>query len=191
MSALVEKMCHFGQMPWHGESESLVGNESAQDVMVKAGLDWTVKTEPLFRADGSEVSGRASIRESDDSVLGMVGPRWTPLQNRDAFSEGEHNVHIVLDNAHCDVALGIDFLQQVDRVVGVSARHAGGWFIQQKKAWFLYETHRHLKAALVAARHGRRVHVAFVEHIHISEHRFGLFEKLFLVGEAFQSVHAK
>lgn len=86
MSALVEKMCHFGQMPWHGESESLVGNESAQDVMVKAGLDWTVKTEPLFRADGSEVSGRASIRESDDSVLGMVGPRWTPLQNRDAFS---------------------------------------------------------------------------------------------------------
>jgi phage/plasmid-like protein (TIGR03299 family) len=86
MSALVEKMCHFGQMPWHGESESLVGNESAHDVMVKAGLDWTVKTEPLFRADGSEVSGRASIRESDDSVLGMVGPRWTPLQNRDAFS---------------------------------------------------------------------------------------------------------
>ena len=86
MSALVEKMCHFGQMPWHGESESLVGNESAHDMMVKAGLDWTVKTEPLFRADGSEVSGRASIRESDDSVLGMVGPRWTPLQNRDAFS---------------------------------------------------------------------------------------------------------
>ena len=46
MSALVEKMCHFGEMPWHGESEALTGTESANEVMVKAGLidrDWETK----------------------------------------------------------------------------------------------------------------------------------------------------
>lgn len=86
MSALVEKMCHFGEMPWHGDSEALTGTESANEVMVKAGLDWSVKTEPLFLADGTSVPAQASIRESDNSVLGVVGPRWTPLQNADAFS---------------------------------------------------------------------------------------------------------
>lgn len=85
MPALVEKMVHFGEMPWHGESESLVGNETTSEVMRKAGLDWTVTTEPLYRANGSEVAAQASIRSSDGSVLGVVGPRWTPLQNADAF----------------------------------------------------------------------------------------------------------
>ena len=86
MSALVEKMCHFGEMPWHGESEALTGTESANEVMVKAGLDWSVVTKPLFLEDGTSVPAQASIRESDNSVLGVVGPRWTPLQNADAFS---------------------------------------------------------------------------------------------------------
>lgn len=85
MPALVEKMVHFGEMPWHGESEALVGNETTNEVMRKAGLDWTVTTEPLYRANGSEVAAQASIRSSDGSVLGVVGPRWTPLQNADAF----------------------------------------------------------------------------------------------------------
>lgn len=85
MPALVEKMVHFGEMPWHGESEALIGNETTDEVMRKAGLDWTVTTEPLYRANGSEVAAQASIRSSDGSVLGVVGPRWTPLQNADAF----------------------------------------------------------------------------------------------------------
>lgn len=89
MSALVEKMFHVGQMPWHGESTLLDGNETTQELMEKAGLDWQVKTDPLYRMiDGKMVEyklGRASIRESDNSDLGCVGPRWTPLQNVSAF----------------------------------------------------------------------------------------------------------
>lgn len=85
MSALVEKMVHFGEMPWHGESEALVGNETTEEVMKKAGLDWSVSTEPLYRSNGEQVQAQASIRSSDGSVLGVVGPRWTPLQNADAF----------------------------------------------------------------------------------------------------------
>lgn len=85
MPALVEKMCHFGEMPWHGESEKLIGNETTQEVMEKAGLDWTVETQPVFLEDGTKLPAQASIRTSDNSVLGVVGPRWTPLQNADAF----------------------------------------------------------------------------------------------------------
>lgn len=85
MPALVEKMVHFGEMPWHGESEALVGNETTEEVMKKAGLDWSVSTEPLYRSNGEQVQAQASIRSSDGSVLGVVGPRWTPLQNADAF----------------------------------------------------------------------------------------------------------
>lgn len=85
MPALVEKMVHFGEMPWHGESEALVGNETTEEVMKKAGLDWSVSTEPLYRSNGQQVQAQASIRSSDGSVLGVVGPRWTPLQNADAF----------------------------------------------------------------------------------------------------------
>jgi len=48
-------------------------------------LDWAVDTKPLFTEDGEEVTHRASYRTSDGRILGIVGPRWTPLQNRDAF----------------------------------------------------------------------------------------------------------
>ena len=85
MPAVVEKMVHFGEMPWHGDSEELTGNETSREVMQKAGLDWNVVTKPLFMEDGTAVPAQASIRESDNSVLGVVGPRWTPLQNADAF----------------------------------------------------------------------------------------------------------
>lgn len=98
MSALVEKMCHFGAMPWHGESEALNGDETSADVMRKAGLDWKVETRPLYRPVEDEENGgdlengfeqigqaRLSVRASDNRILGVVGPRWTPLQNEDAF----------------------------------------------------------------------------------------------------------
>ena len=85
MTAAVEQMAFFGEVPWHGLGNPLDGTETTEDVMIKAGLDWSVKTEPLFRANGEEVKAQASVRESDDSVLGVVGPRWTPLQNADSF----------------------------------------------------------------------------------------------------------
>lgn len=93
MTAAVENMAFFGETPWHGLGKELTGNESTEQVMIAAGLDWKVNTEPVFRRiedeDGvvsySEVKAQVSVRESDDSVLGVVGPRWTPLQNADAF----------------------------------------------------------------------------------------------------------
>ena len=59
MPAVVEKMVHFGEMPWHGDSEELTGNETSREVMQKAGLDWNVVTKPLFMEDGTAVPAQA------------------------------------------------------------------------------------------------------------------------------------
>ena len=85
MSHEVEKMVFAGETPWHGLGTEIDDATTFWDAFKLAGLDWEVKTEPLYRKDGSEVKAQASVRESDDKVLGVVGPRWTPLQNRQAF----------------------------------------------------------------------------------------------------------
>ena len=85
MSHEVEKMVFAGATPWHGLGTEIDDATNFWDAFKMAGLDWEVQTEPLFRGDGSEVKAQASVRQSDNRVLGVVGPRWTPLQNRDAF----------------------------------------------------------------------------------------------------------
>ena len=91
MSHEVEKMVFAGATPWHGLGTEIGDETNFWDAFKLAGLDWEVETEPLYRkgaADqvvGEEVKAQAAVRTSDDRVLGVVGPRWTPLQNRDAF----------------------------------------------------------------------------------------------------------
>ena len=85
MSHEVEKMVFAGATPWHGLGTEIDNATNFWDAFQLAGLDWEVETEPVFRKDGSEVKAQAAVRTSDNRVLGVVGPRWTPLQNRDAF----------------------------------------------------------------------------------------------------------
>ena len=91
MSHEVERMVFAGATPWHGLGTEIDDATNFWDAFKLAGLDWEVETEPLYRkgaADqvvGEEVKAQAAVRTSDDKVLGVVGPRWTPLQNRDAF----------------------------------------------------------------------------------------------------------
>ena len=59
------------------------------DAIVAAGLDWKVRLQPLhMNFDGEQlpVPGYATVRETDKSVLGVVGPSYQPLQNVDAFN---------------------------------------------------------------------------------------------------------
>jgi len=104
MSAAVENMAYFGEVPWHGLGTPLDGNESTEEVMQKAGLDWKVTTEPLYRQiDGNFVEyelGQASVRDIDGKDLGNVGPRWTPLQNVQAFKTFEPMVEKGLMDWH-------------------------------------------------------------------------------------------
>ena len=85
MAPKVEKMVFAGATPWHGLGTEINQDTSFWDAFELAGLDWEVDTKPLFTGDGEKVSHRAAYRVSDGRILGIVGKRWTPLQNRDAF----------------------------------------------------------------------------------------------------------
>ena len=98
MSALIETMFYVGAMPWHGEGQKLSQPPTSAEAIMQAGLDWEISTQPIFRIRGDSPGdleprvyarvpeGQVVIRETDKKVLGVVGSRWTPVQNRDAFN---------------------------------------------------------------------------------------------------------
>ena len=61
---------------------------TAADCLKRAGLDWTVSKDQLKTSPGGIVVPNAfAVRRSDNnSILGVVGNIYTPLQNKDAFS---------------------------------------------------------------------------------------------------------
>lgn len=81
-------MAYAGAAPWHGlgtplEDADLYDWESA---CVKSGLDWQADLVPLVTGDThAKVDHRAVRRSTDGRILGVVGPKYTVLQNRDAF----------------------------------------------------------------------------------------------------------
>jgi len=88
MAHQIESMAYFGDRPWHRlctalEEADLYNWPSASR---KANLDWEVELVPLVTADTqAKVDHRAVRRTSDSKVLGVVGPRYAVLQNKDAF----------------------------------------------------------------------------------------------------------
>ena len=85
MVAAVESMFYVGETPWHGLGRKLDAPPTVAEAIEQAGLDWKVGLKPLFTGDGESVPAKATYRESDGSILGVVGPRYVPTQNTDAF----------------------------------------------------------------------------------------------------------
>lgn len=72
--------------PWHGLGTPVGDALSSEEALKIAGLDWEVESKPIF-VDGKEVLGyKANVRSSDDSILGVVGSRYSIVQNKDAFA---------------------------------------------------------------------------------------------------------
>lgn len=85
MVAAVETMFYVGRTPWHGLGVKLDSPPTVAEAIRESGLDWRVGLKDLFTRDGVAVPARATIRESDGQILGVVGPRYIPTQNADAF----------------------------------------------------------------------------------------------------------
>jgi phage/plasmid-like protein (TIGR03299 family) len=88
MAHEVESMAYCGKVPWHGLGTALHEDDlyDWQGACTKAGLDWDAELVPLVTADTqAKVDHQAVRRKSDNRILGVVGPRYTILQNRDAF----------------------------------------------------------------------------------------------------------
>jgi len=85
MSHAVETMFFVGELPWHGLGVKLDAAPTIGEAIGKAGLDWEVGMKDLQTVDGTPVPARATYRTSDNRILGVVGPRYVPLQNKKAF----------------------------------------------------------------------------------------------------------
>lgn len=91
MSALVESMAYVNEngdsrnVPWHGLGTPCDHAMSSEEALELAGLNWTVRPEPVY-ANGLVLPGyKANIRDTDGAFLGMVGDRYQIVQNKDAF----------------------------------------------------------------------------------------------------------
>lgn len=85
MAHMVETMAYVGETPWHGLGQKLDRAPSIEEGLRAAGLDWGVRTEPVYLEDGRTAPAQATVRETDGRILGAVGPSYTPLQNVEAF----------------------------------------------------------------------------------------------------------
>lgn len=86
MAHQVENMMYRGQVPWHGLGTYLDAPPTIEEGIRAAGLDWTVSLHPLLLKDGRTVEQKAVIRDSDHSILGVVGSHYRPLQNHESFA---------------------------------------------------------------------------------------------------------
>lgn len=86
MAHEIENMMYVGDRPWHGLGVKLPNAPTIGEGIQSAGLAWTVSKQNLYLGDGRKTEFFATVRESDKSILGYVGPDYTVLQNADAFA---------------------------------------------------------------------------------------------------------
>ena len=84
MSANVETMFSVREKPWHGLGTIVQEAPTSEEALKLAGLDWTVRQEPVVYK-GQDSGYLMNVRSTDDKVLGVVGGRYKPVQNVDAF----------------------------------------------------------------------------------------------------------
>ena len=85
MSANVESMFSVREVPWHGLGTIIQEAPDSESALKLAGLDWSVKQVPVLY-EGQETGHQFNVRESDNRVLGVVGSRYKPVQNEEAFA---------------------------------------------------------------------------------------------------------
>jgi phage/plasmid-like protein (TIGR03299 family) len=86
MAHNVETMAYAGELPWHGLGVAVDNDLAPQEMLVAAGLDWSVEKQDLITASGIVVPGKKGlVRTSDNTLLDVVGTDWNPVQNNEAF----------------------------------------------------------------------------------------------------------
>lgn len=85
MAHEVEQMMYVGAKPWHGLGRAFIVPPTLEESIVAAGLNWNVGLKDLQTMDGVKVPAKATYRESDNRILGVVGEKYKPLQNSEAF----------------------------------------------------------------------------------------------------------
>ena len=83
---------------WHTQGVRVDSEKTAADAIALAGLNWRVGLRSVYAEGVTEVLAsldtvpraiagfKAIVRETDNAVLGVVGDRYTPIQNDESFA---------------------------------------------------------------------------------------------------------
>ena len=84
----VASMMYVGETPWHTLGTKLDTPATAHEAITAAHLDFQVEKMPLRIAlhNVPVPDHFATVRTDTMQVLGVVGSRYTPIQNKDAFT---------------------------------------------------------------------------------------------------------
>jgi phage/plasmid-like protein (TIGR03299 family) len=95
MPANVQTMAYYGEVPWHGLGKQAPKGVTAEQMIRAADLDWEVELLPARGAREINRKGEFSRYEvvrvprpnttENEVLLGVVGRRYQPLQNVEAF----------------------------------------------------------------------------------------------------------
>lgn len=86
MAHEVETMVYVRDVPWHRLGVCVEEAPDSEVALVKAGLLWAVKSEPIYIGSRLADGYRANVRATDDALLGIVSDQYQIVQNREAFA---------------------------------------------------------------------------------------------------------
>ena len=96
MSANIQTIAYYGEVPWHGLGKQVPKGVTAEEMIQSAGLDWEVELRPARGARKINRRGEFARYEvvrvprpnrgEVEILLGVVGRRYQPLQNKEAFT---------------------------------------------------------------------------------------------------------
>ena len=85
--ALASSIFDARTTPWKDNGEIVTGATTSAMAIKLAGLDWRVEEKKVYTEDGILIpKTTANVRSSDGKPLGIVGDRYTVVQNEDAFA---------------------------------------------------------------------------------------------------------
>ena len=87
MPANVETMFYVREAPWHGLGTRVETTLRSEEALKESGLDWTVTQHPIMTSKFKPIPGyKVNVRQTDDTVLGVVTDRYKVVQNYEAFA---------------------------------------------------------------------------------------------------------
>lgn len=78
-------MFYVGSAPWHQLGHRFITPPTTEEALEAARLNWEVGMRPLFNEHGKMSTHKETFRADTMETLGVVGPRYHPLQNTQAF----------------------------------------------------------------------------------------------------------
>lgn len=88
MPAMIEEtdnLMYVREVPWHGLGIKLDEAPDSKKALIVAGLDWKVEKKDVF-VEGNVAEGyKATVRDRDGMILGIVSDRYKIVNNDDAF----------------------------------------------------------------------------------------------------------